>query len=465
MGLSGKLLILTIVFVMLAEVLIFVPSVANFRAGWLTERLAQAQVAAIAAEAAPNGMLPPQLRDELLTALHMKAVSLKRNDQRRMIVVGDMPTVVDSVYDLGANSRLKLISDAMVTLLVPAGRTIRVIGPRAVDGTDNYVDIVISETPLKTAMLKFSLNILALSIVISVITAALVYLALNSLFVRPMQRITHNMLRFSERPEDLSRIIAPSKRFDEIGTAERELAHMQHELAQMLQQKSRLAALGLAVSKISHDLRNMLASAQLLSDRLGELPDPTVQRLAPKLIGSLDRAIKLCADTLRFGRAEEAAPVRHHFALASLVADVSENLGLPRDGVVAMRIEIDPAVKVDADRDQLHRVLSNMVRNSVQALESQIEGDPAVAPREVSISGWRDANVVVIEVADDGPGVPQYAREHLFEAFQGSTRKGGSGLGLAISAELIRAHGGELILLDSTQGATFRIILPDSEPA
>src|SRR4029079_9562465 len=112
---------------------------------------------------------------------------------------------------------------------------------------------------------------------------------------------TRYMLRFSENPEDASRIIVPSQRRDEIGTAERELAHMQSELTQTLQQKNRLAALGLAVSKISHDLRNMLASAQLISDRLGSLPDLTVQRFAPKLIASLGRAISFCEGTLRFG--------------------------------------------------------------------------------------------------------------------------------------------------------------------
>ena len=473
LGLSGKLLLLTSLFVMLAEVLIFVPSIANFRANWLKERMVQAQIAAIAAEAAPGGMLPPMLREELLMALQMKAVSAKRNDQRSMILEAEMPTDVDAVYDLGTSSRFGLMTDAIMTMLAPAGRTIRVIGPKARDKPDNFVDIVIAEAPLKTAMLQFSANILGLSIVISMITAALVYLALNTMFVRPMQRITHNMVRFSERPEDLSRIMAPSKRYDEIGIAERELAHMQQELAQMLHQKSRLAALGLAVSKISHDLRNMLASAQILSDRLITLPDPSVQRLAPKLIGSLDRAIKLCANTLTFGRAEEAAPERRVMPLRELVEEVGDNLGLPRAGTIDWQVAIHHHVSVDADRDQLYRVLSNIMRNSVQTLEAQLETEPAQAPLRVEVRAWREAHSVTIDVADNGPGVPRVAREHLFEAFQGSTRKGGSGLGLAISAEIIQAHGGELTLLDNgngdskladrNRGATFRIVLPDRE--
>ncbi len=73
-------------------------------------------------------------------------------------------------------------------------------------------------------------------------------------------------------PESTARIIKPSGRGDEIGVAERELSDMQRDLVSMLHQKSRLAALGLAVSKINHDLRNLLASSQLLSDQLASVP-------------------------------------------------------------------------------------------------------------------------------------------------------------------------------------------------
>ena len=141
-------------------------------------------------------------------------------------------------------------------------------------GAGDFIEVVLPEAPLRAAMIRYGLNVLGLSVIISMITAALVYFALNGLLVQPMMRITRNMLRFSQNPEDASRIIVPSARQDEIGTAERELAHMQVELTQTLQQKSRLAALGLAVSKISHDLRNMLANAQLISDRLEQPARP-----------------------------------------------------------------------------------------------------------------------------------------------------------------------------------------------
>ncbi len=376
LGLSAKLLLLTLLFVMLAEVLIFVPSVANFRINWLNDRLTAAQLASLAAEASPNGDVPQMLRNELLRTAQVRAVALKRNDQRQLILNSDTPMAIDASYDLspstasssGILGRIGVIWDALEVMFGSGTRTLRVVG-RPGDGAGDLIEVVLPEAPLKTAMMRFGLNILALSVIISIITAALVYLALNNLLVRPMMRIADNMQRFSGHPEDASRIIIPTGRSDEIGTAERELAHMQTELSLLLHQKSRLAALGLAVSKINHDLRNMLASAQLLSDRLASIPDATVQRFAPKLIASLDRAIALCNDTLRFGRAEEAAPHREPMLLLPLVAEVADSLGLPREDMVAWQAEIDAALRVDADRDQLYRVLSNLVRNALQAIE------------------------------------------------------------------------------------------------
>jgi signal transduction histidine kinase len=271
-----------------------------------------------------------------------------------------------------------------------------------------------------------------------------------------MTRLTWNIVRFSERPEDPTRVITPSARRDEIGTAERELSSMQKELAETLSQKNRLAALGLAVSKISHDLRNMLSSAQLLSDRLITVKDPTVQRLVPKLIASLDRAIRLCARTLDFGQAQEVPPRRRRFALAPLVAEVGDALGLPRPKLIEWVLDIEDGLEVDADRDQLFRVLANLARNSVQAIES--EGG---RPGEITVSGRRGGAVAVIEVADTGPGVPERARANLFKAFQSVARKNGTGLGLAIAAELVQAHGGQIALVDNDGGATFRVTIPD----
>lgn len=453
-GLSAKLLLLTILFVMLAEVLVFVPSVSNFRRQWLMERLAAAQIASLAAEAAPGGQLPTMLRDELLDRAQVKAIAVKRDASRTLIIEMDMPAEIDASYDLRDATWLKLITDALMVYMGQDDRTIRVTGDPGFHRGES-IEVVMGEAPLKAAMVRYGLDILGLSILISIITAALVYLTLDALLVKPMTKLTWNIVRFSERPEDPTRVIAPSGRRDEIGTAERELSAMQKELADTLSQKTRLAALGLAVSKISHDLRNMLSSAQLLSDRLITVKDPTVQRLVPKLIASLDRAIRLCAQTLNYGQAQETPPRRKRFEVLPLVTEVGDSLGLPRQRI-AWTVAVEPMIEVDADRDQLYRALSNLCRNAVQALESEGESNG-----EIAVSARREGAVTVIEVADTGPGVPDKARVHLFTAFQGSVRKGGTGLGLAIAQELVQAHGGQIALVDNEGGATFRVTIPD----
>jgi signal transduction histidine kinase len=453
-------------FVMLAEVLIFVPSVANFRITWLTDRLTAAHLAALAAEGAAGGVVPQSLRQELLRTARVRAVALKRDNERRLVLPADAATEFDATYDFrpsarakgllnGVGLRFRLIWDALMVFTAKPDRMIRVIGEPGM-GTGDFIEIVLPEAPLRADMIRYGLNVLGLSVIISIITAALVYFALNGLLVQPMMRITRNMLHFSESPEDASRIIEPSDRQDEIGTAERELAHMQGELTQTLHQKSRLAALGLAVSKINHDLRNMLANAQLISDRLGSLQDPAVQRFAPKLIASLGRAINLADTTLKFGRAEESPPRRELTQLQTLVAEVGDGLGLPRDGIIDWLVEMETELRVDADRDQLFRILSNLCRNALQAIEQRepIKG-------HIRVIAKRDGKRVTIDVSDDGPGVPEKARAHLFQAFQGSVRKGGTGLGLAVAYELVTAHGGKIRLRETEGGAAFEIEIPD----
>lgn len=453
-GLSVKLLFLTVIFVMLAEIFVFVPSVSNFRRQWLTDRVAAAQIAALAAEAAPGSVLPSRLRDELLMKAKVMSVVLQRPGVRRLVLDMGRPSHIDATYDLRHPSRLALMADALGVYFTPESRNIRVIATPAM-AENETIAVVMGEGPLKEAVIRYSLDILALSVLISVITGALVYLSLAALLVRPMMRLTSAIVRFQERPEDPTRIIRPGRRKDEIGQAERALAGMQHQLAETLGQKRRLAALGLAVSKVSHDLRNMLSSAQLLSDRLAAVKDPTVQRLVPKLLASLERAIRLCVQTLDFGQAKEVPPERRRIALAPLVAQVAEGLGLPRPRI-SWEAEIEPGLEVDADPDQLFRVLTNLANNAIQALESAGAEHGAIA-----LKARREGDTVMIELADTGPGVPEKARARLFQAFQTVARKGGTGLGLAIAAELIEAHGGTIALISNEGGATFRLTVPD----
>jgi signal transduction histidine kinase len=307
-------------------------------------------------------------------------------------------------------------------------------------------------------MLAYSWNILLLSLVISVMTASLVYMSLRWLFVRPVRRLADAMVDFAEDPEDESRTISPSNRSDEIGEAERSLASMQQQLTGTMAQRRRLAELGLAVSKINHDLRNLLASAQLFSDRLAMVPDPTVQRFVPKLVRALDRAVGYTGTVLAYGRAGEAAPQRRLIDLRRLVADVGETLGLDTHPTIDFRILVEAGMEIDADPDQLYRVLMNLCRNAMEALESNPH---EAVVRRLAVAAERTGSVVRIIVSDTGPGLPDKVQRTLFQAFQGSGRRGGTGLGLAIASELVRAHGGSIVLLDSAAGAAFEITIPD----
>ncbi len=458
-GLSGKLLLLTLPFILIAEILIYVPSIANFRINQLNDRLAAASTAVLVLDAAPNGMIPEDLAQKILSSIGARAVAIKTGQQRHLLAVADMPSTVAYDVDMRSITVGSAIIDAFRMMMRNGDEVIRITGP-APDG-GQFLEVAVDERPLRNAMYRFSVNVLLMSLVIAMITAGLVYYALHYLFVQPMRRMTANLVGFHANPESPARIITPSRRSDEIGMVERELADMQRDLVSMLHQKSHLAALGLAVSKINHDLRNLLASSQLISDQLASVPDPRVQRFAPKLMRSLERAIAFCQSTLSYGRAQEAPPDRRMILVEPVLNEVRESAGFgsdATDGAITWINAIENGLTIDADPDQLFRLLLNLVRNAVQALDS---GKSKGMQKQIRITGRREGTVTILEISDTGPGVPEKAREHLFEAFQGSLREGGTGLGLAIAAELIHAHGGDLRLVEGTIGATFRIAIPD----
>jgi pyruvate/2-oxoglutarate dehydrogenase complex dihydrolipoamide dehydrogenase (E3) component/signal transduction histidine kinase len=369
-SLSVRLFALAVLFVTVTEVFIYVPSVANFRITWLADRLTMADAASVVIAESTVTDIPRDIQDGLLNAVGAIAIAVRTGTVSRLIATVEMPPAIDEVVDLNAMNPIGDIGDAFATLIAGEPRILRVIGSSR---AGNQLELVISDRALRAAMLRYSANILWLSLLVSVIAGGLLYFAINRLFVRPMRRLTENMVAFSAAPEDTSRVIAPSGRGDEIGIAEEHLATMQQALQGTLREQRHLADLGLAVSKINHDLRNMLAAAQLFSDRLGSLPDPNVQRFAPKLIATLDRAIAYCTTTLAYGRAREAAPARRLVALAFSSTTSPTFSGLPGIRRSRSRTACRRRLEIDADPDQLFRVLVNLCRNAVQALEG---GDP-----------------------------------------------------------------------------------------
>lgn len=457
-GLSGRLLALTVVFVMLAEVLIFVPSVASMRLRWLQDQLSIAAAAGVVIDGL-QAELPPTVQADTLLATGARAIVLRKEGTSRLLAkADDMPSVVDGHYDVGHTPVIATVSDALDTLLFGGDRLMRVYGH--VGDSDMTIELVMPDAPLRRAMLTYARNVFAISLVISLITAGLIYLSINRMMIRPVRRLTNNMRDFSADPEDPARVMVPDAGGDELTIAGQHLASMQTELQRTLRQQKNLADLGLAVSKINHDMRNILASAQLMSDRLVDVDDPLVRNFAPKLLRTIDRAVGYTNEVLAYGQTTEAEPKRRRQPLAAIAREVRDILGIDPASGIEFVIAVEAELEVDADGEQLFRVINNLCRNAHQALASLV-ADPAL-PRRITVSAERRGTVVAISVDDTGPGMPDKARENLFRAFRGGVRSGGTGLGLAIARELVLAHGGTIALVEkSTPGTEFRIEIPD----
>ncbi|WP_299872284.1 HAMP domain-containing sensor histidine kinase [uncultured Sulfitobacter sp.] len=455
-SLSGRLVILTIIFVMLAEVLIFVPSIARFREDYMLNRLERAQIASLALLA--DDMIDEELEAELLLNAEVFNVVLRRDEVRQLMLASPMPRPIVETFDLRESTAFSLIGDATRRLLQPENEVIRVIGAPVRDA-GLLIEITMETAPMRMAMLDYGVRILILSAVISIVTAALLFVAMRALLLKPIKGVVGHMQRYAQAPEDARRIIEPSASVTELYEAEVALRTMQTDLTQALKQKERLAQLGSAVSKISHDLRNILTSAQLFTDRIEMSEDPTVKRMAPKLVGSITRAVHLCESTLAFGKAEEPGPTLTMVALPELIEDALAGERLASAGHdISFAVDVPADMMIRADPEQMYRVLSNLVRNARQALAATGRGG------EIALRANDTENAWEIEVSDTGPGLPTKAQTHLFTPFQGGARKGGSGLGLAIAAELVKGHGGRLQLLRTDEnGTVFCITLPKGD--
>lgn len=452
--LSGRFLLLTVLFVMLGEIFIFVPSVARFRQDYILSRLERAQIASLSLLAAGD-MIDEALERELLENAEVYNVVLRRDEIRQLVLSSPIPSAIEETYDLRTPTALGLIRDAMHCLLSPRNRVIRVIGD-PVRQAGLLIEATMPTEPLRNAMIDYGLRVLVLSAVISALTAALLFLAVRRLLVTPIRRVVTSMSAYAEAPEDVHRVIDPRSDVVELREAEVALQMMQMQLTASLKQKERLAQLGSAVARISHDLRNILATAQIIADRLEASDDPMVRRTAPKLVGSLGRAVGLCESTLAFGKAEETAPVLTLIRLADLARDVVESETLAASqSPVEIVTEIPPDLRIEIDQAQMYRVLSNLIRNARQAIEATGAAGTVRLAAGLGDDGWW------LTVSDTGPGLPEKARDNLFRAFQGGARKGGTGLGLAIASELVRGHGGKLELVRSdATGTLFRMSFP-----
>lgn len=456
-GLSVKL-IGTIVFVILAvEVVIYLPSVANFRGNWLDDKIAVGAVAVQVLDVVPDIMdIPPGLTDKLLESAGVEAIVYRRAAQSQLIERTGVPMPKAAVTaDMRDRSPMGMIGGALDTLFIGSNRTMRVIGtPPSPNVTE--MEVLVSEAPLREAMLIYSRNIFILSLIIAAMTSGVIFIFVNRSVIGPLQRLIANMTSFRQAPENATLIINASRRTDEIGIVERELATMESEIFSMLRQRRHLADLGLAVAKINHDLRNMLTSAQLLSDQVATLDDPKVQRLAPRLVQTLDKAIGFAQSVLDYGRQSNTPPKPQPVDLHALLDEAMFDAGLVGHPNIKIKNDVPDAVTLRVDPDQMARVFVNLMRNAREALDAAGTEQPHI---EMTLED-RAEDGCIIAIIDNGPGLPPRARENLFIAFEGSARAGGTGLGLSIARELTVANGGKLDHVDMPKGTRFEVWLP-----
>lgn len=458
-SLSGRLLFFTSLFVLAAQMIIYVPSAARHYLDLISYRASSAQVAVTALDERGESGLYDTLRTELLVKAGIRRIAVVRNEQREIYLGEVILPEPDASIDLRVLNWVELIWRSIDCLTSQGPRVLRVITYPGMTGGDS-IEILLQEDMIREDMLNYSERLLYLSLLIAFITSALVFWVLYILFVRPMKRVNQSMLAFQESPEDARRILKATQRADEIGQMERTLETMQTELRQALRQREHLAQLGSAVARIQHDLRNILSTAQLTSDRLSNSNDPAVRALTPRLVQSIDRAISLASNTLRYGKADEAPPEPTMHALLPLAEEAMEASLAASAGTVRWTNRIPTGMQVYADADQLLRMLVNIGRNAVQALDDRPNA-------LVTLTAWQQGpQKISIEIADNGPGIPEKVRNNLFEPFSSQGRIGGSGLGLAIARELARGHGGDVTLVKSdANGTMFRIDMPARAPA
>ncbi|MDP3172817.1 MAG: HAMP domain-containing sensor histidine kinase [Phenylobacterium sp.] len=455
-GLSTRLLILTALFVALGGALVLPPVLATFEEQWLLDRVRAAELASLAPEVAPERVVSEQLAAQLLEGAGVERVAVQEQGMRRLVLGGRRMTTTPYLVDLRDQAPGSWLAAPFQTLFGGEGRRVRVVAEPRFRKAD-FVEIVAPDTELKRDLRQFLLRLMVVTAFVSTMAGVLVYLSLNFFLVRPMQRITRSMERFRADPDDPAARIELSGRRDEVGRAEVELDLMQGDLRTALNSRARLAALGEAVAKINHDLRNMLTSAQIASERLAALKDPKVSQALPRLERALDRAVKLATDVLTYGKTQEAAPDAGPVPLLAALEMAAEEARMSDEGV-RLVVEAGRAEQVSADPDQLHRILVNLLRNAREAIERQQGRE---SPGEVRVSMTQADDVSLVRFADNGPGVPERLRERLFQPFASSGRPDGAGLGLAIARELAQGHGGDLTLVESSpRGSVFELKLP-----
>lgn len=448
-SLSARLFAITLGAILFTEFLIFIPSVSNLRTQWLEERVAAARIAALALDAAPMREVSDELSESLLMKAEVLAVAEIEDEMHIQLLAPQAP--IEGPMRLVDLRGSTMAGRAMATLseyFAPEGEILVVIAEGSAEG--RVIEIVVPQAPMKASLIAFAWRIAGISLIIALVAAVMIYAVLDLLVVRPMKRVTVSVEQFSRDPGSWTRRLSPTNRRDEIGRAQNALAGMEEAVADAFRQRSHLAELGSAVAKINHDLRNSLASAQLVSDVLAKSEDPRVKRAAPRLERALERAIELATATLDYGKSAPRPPRLQSVSLRSVVLEAAEEA--LNGGGAKFQADLPADLMIESDAEYLYRIAANLIRNAAEALAQAATPEPQI---RISLSGG------ALEFRDNGPGLPEKARANLFKPFAGSSRTNGTGLGLVIAHELAAALGGELTLAETGEaGTVFRLALP-----
>ncbi|MCF6219544.1 MAG: HAMP domain-containing histidine kinase [Robiginitomaculum sp.] len=450
--LSGKLLLLTVLFVMVAEVLIFIPSAALFRQTWLKERAQSAGLLTLAIEGVPNYEGGEMLSNRFMQDTDVSMVAQKRDGMSQLVL--GMPPLTDKIIlaDLRGERRLPLFRDSFRDFFGDGSAYIRILSEPTVDGVD-ALEVLVPQSALKAAMLDYSKRVLLWSLAISLLTGVMIYGALSRIIVRPIRQLARGLARFRKDPRKRTDVEKPVTRHDEIGQLEREFRDMKSGIWTALKQQERLATLGMAMAKINHDLRNVLTSTQLISDRLASDPDERIRGMGERLVRSVDRGVKLCEATLSFSQSAQEKPEPRPVVLTKLLDEAAAD-SMAEEGKVKFVNAVPGDLIVMVDPDHSYRIFHNLFRNAVQAMQ--------VSHRQIlKVTAESKDGKVCIKITDTGPGIPDSVKADMFKAFTSGARKGGTGLGLTISRELARAQGGNLSLeTTGLDGTVFVVGLP-----
>ncbi|MAN44647.1 MAG: HAMP domain-containing histidine kinase [Alphaproteobacteria bacterium] len=417
---------------------------------WLNERVQAARIAALALDAAPERSVSEELSEQLLENAEVLAVAETEDEMRFQLLSSQMPMDGEMhAEDLRDTTPLSRVLDVMGAFFAPNDRILVVTAVGS--EPDRVIEVVVPQAPMKTALYAYARRIAGLALLIALVAASIIYILLHLLVVRPMQRVTLSVEQFRQDPGGWTKRLPPTRRKDEIGRAQNALSDMEGAVADSFRQRAHLAELGMAVAKINHDLRNSLASAQLVSDTLARSEDVRVQKAAPRLERALTRAITLATETLDYGKAMPQ-PAEPDTVYLKQAIDEAADEALAAWPSVELVNNVHMLDQVTADPDHLHRIAANLIRNAAEAMTAA-----GSDPSRIFVSSENNQ----VEFADTGPGLPQKAADNLFTPFAGTARQTGTGLGLVIARELAEAMGGELELASTgPDGSVFRLTLP-----